>query len=380
MQSSVTNNVDHLDYLVGQLQGKNIVDIEKFMKEHYDCRVNKALPLFCPMYHHIKTDFSKMGALATRGTVFALNEDGIFDGQVVCVPFFKFFNHGEKLAYDAPDDQIVSIQRKYDGSLTKVFKFNSEWIVGSNGTPSAAVEFVKLFEKALGLPREKFGDILDEDKVYIFELCTPENKVVVSYDDYYAKLLMVRCNKTWTELDNGEDVEGHYEVVREVDAFDPKEVGEEGVVVLYKGGYRVKRKTNWYRTLHKGFKGSGFNGMDLGMIQRAIHGGFYDDVLVLCPEASRKHAELYKAQMVKYEKAIGDTLSAIPGVTGLEKQEDKENLVEQLKARVFEEKFQNSQERNRVLNVLFGKSEDLFVGLEKGGKNNQSMRNLILKA
>lgn len=365
--------MEHLKHLKNELHGKNIKEIEKYFKDEYGCKVKKSLPLFCPMYDMIKTDFRKMGALATRGTVFALNDDGVFDGHIVCVPFFKFFNHGESLAHDGPDEDIVSIQRKYDGSLIKVFNFKNEWHVATNGTAVADENFTALFEKAIGLTRGKFDKIFDREKVYIFELCTPENRIVVCYNDYSVRLLLTRCKHTWEELDNGNHVDGHYQVVEDA-IYNPTEVGEEGVVVLYKSGHRVKKKTAWYKKLHKGFKGAGFNGTDLNMIERAIHGGFYDDVLVLCSEEGKKHAAKYKQYLVDYLDVVDRTLKTFKGITGLEKQEDKDNLIWHLKEGTIKSFFPNEAEYKRVLNVLFGKYDSLYYDLEKGGKNAMEYR------
>lgn len=257
---------------------------------------------------------------------FSLSDDGIFRGDVACVPFFKFFNHGESLAYYAPDDEIVSIQRKYDGSLIKVFQAHGHWHIATNGTSKADENFITLFEKAIGLERKDFGTIFNHDKVYIFELCTPDNKIVVCYDGYYAKLLLTRCNETWDELVN-EPNDDHYQVVEEV-LFDPLQVGEEGVVVVYKGGHRVKKKTNWYRTLYKNFKGKGFNGTDLDSIERAIHAGFYDDVTILCSESGKRHGEQYRNAIIKFTKSIEDKLATLNFISGLEVQQNKDVVVQ----------------------------------------------------
>lgn len=370
--------MEHLNHLKEELHGKTIEEIEKYFKKEYGCKVRKELPLFCPMYDMLKTDFKKKGALATRGTVFALNEEGIFDGHVACVPFFKFFNEGEPLAHVAPDEDIVSIQRKYDGSLIKVFPFKGKWHIATNGTPVANENFIVLFEKALGLTREEFGKIFDHDKVYMFELCTPENKIVIAYDDYYAKLLLTRCNKTWEELDNGEDVAGHYEVVREAE-FEESSVGEEGVVVVYRGGHRVKKKTAWYKTLHKGFGGGGFDGSKLEMVERAIHGGFYDDVLVLCSEEGKRHAEKYKQALKDYVEMLDEKVKTIPGVTGLDGDAlpPKDILVERLKDGTMSSLFPHEPEMKRVLNVLFGKYKSVFHRLECGGQSSKTFRDYI---
>lgn len=62
--------MDHLEFLKEQIHGKNIDEIKKYFSDEFNCKVNVNTPLFCPMYHIVKTKFNKKGALATRGTVF----------------------------------------------------------------------------------------------------------------------------------------------------------------------------------------------------------------------------------------------------------------------------------------------------------------------
>lgn len=351
----------------------DIENLKKFYETEYCCKVayNEEKGLFCPKYDQIKTKFSKMGSLATRGTVFALDrKDGIFKGQIACLPFFKFFNHGEQHAHNAPDEDIVTIQRKADGSLIKVFNHEDEWIVATNGTAVASPEFKELFERSINCSVEDFDNIFDRNKTYLFELCSPENKIVVHYEVPHGKLLMTRCKYTHIELPN-EPSPGNYDVIETVDNFEPSEVGEEGVVVIYKGGHRVKRKTHWYLSLHKTM-GKSFNGSHWDNVLSAIYGGYYDDVIAMIPEKHRERAKLYYDALYDFDQHVEQMI--IP--YKLEKQSDKSKLVEDLKNGFFEKAIEKEWLRKLVLNVLFGKYPNLYVHATKPGKGKE-LRNYV---
>ena len=364
--------MDHLSHIIRSTIGMDIDQLKSYYKKEYECRVsfNDELGLFCPKYHQTKTKFSKMGALATRGTVFALENDGKFNGHVACLPFFKFFNQGERHAHTAPEDDIVSIQRKADGSLIKVFNHRDTWVVATNGTAVDDGNFRDLFERAINLKVENFDHVFSPHKTYLFELCSPENKVVVEYEEPHAKLLLTRCKYTFVELPN-EPYYGHYEAIETVDVFDPDEIGEEGVVVVYKGGHRIKCKTKWYTSLHK-VMGKSFNGSHWDNVVSAIHGGFYDDVIVMVPPKHRERADKYMESLRDFDTHVEQMISPYK----LEKQTDKEKLIRDLKDGFFERAIDKEWLRKTVLNVLFGKYPDIYVHAHKPGKS-APLRNYI---
>lgn len=361
------HTMDHLNHLICETKGLHIDTIKKFYKDEYKCKVKHDVDyrLFCPVYDHIRTDFGKLGALATRGTVFVLNDDGIFDGEVACLPFFKFFNADEKHAHQAIDEDIVEIQRKADGSLIKVFHHNDEWVVATNGTPVASPEFKQLFEETIGLTVDQFDMVLDKNKTYLFELCTPQNKIVVAYDKPHAKMLLARCKHTHKEFPPEASLP-HFDRIETVQTFDPTETGQEGVVVVYKGGHRVKQKTAWYKSLHKTMSKS-FDGYNWDAVVSAIHGGFYDDVLAMIPDKHRQRAENYMRNLAEFD----DYVESLIAPYKLEKHEDKEKLVQDLKDGFFERAIEQEWLRGIVLNVLFGKYQDLYSNINKGHKGKK---------
>lgn len=366
--------MEHLSHIIRHTVGWGIDDIRTYYKNEYSCTVkyDEQYKLFCPVYHQIKTKFGKMGALATRGTVFALDDDGIFRGNVVCLPFFKFFNQHEEHAHQPQsDDDIVSIQRKADGSLIKVFYFKNNWFVATNGTAVADTQFIELFEKAINLKVADFDTIFSKHKTYLFELCTPENKIVVEYKIPHAKLLLTRCRYTFIELPN-EPCVGHYDVIETVDGFDPSEIGEEGVVVVYRGGHRVKQKTHWYRTLHK-TKSKSFDGYNWDSVVSAIHAGYYDDVLYMIPEKNRERAIKYMESVRKMDEHVEQMIYPYK----LEKYDDKDKLVSDLKNGFFNNAIKEEWLKKLVLNVLFGKTKDIYVHATKPGKSD-SLRKYIM--
>lgn len=359
--------MEHLNHLVEQTKGKHIDDIVRFYKEHYKCKVKHDTDkgLFCPVYDQIRTDFGKLGALATRGTVFALNEDGVFEGDVVCLPFFKFFNADEKHAHQGTNEDIVEIQRKADGSLIKVFHHNDEWVVATNGTPVATPEFKALFEETIGLTVDQFDMVMDRNKSYLFELCTPQNKIVVAYDKPHAKMLLARCRHTHAEYPP-ESALPHFNRIEIVESFDPTEIGQEGVVVIYKGGHRVKQKTAWYKSLHRTMSKS-FDGYHWDAVVSAIHGGYYDDVLSMIPVKHRVRAERYMTNLSDFDSYVESLIHPYK----LEKQNDKEKLVSDLKEGFFEKAVPQEWLRSLVLNVLFGKYENLYTNINRGQKGKR---------
>lgn len=368
--------MEHLLHLIESTYKMSIPEIIKFYKDNYDCKVNvnETHGLFCPMYSQIKTKFTEKGSLATRGTVFALDDNGVFRGDVVCVPFFKFFNSHESLAHKGEDSDIISIQRKMDGSLIKVFYHNNQWFIATNGTPVAMEEFSDLFQRSINLSVDRFDDVFNREHTYLFEMCTPENRIVVDYEGrYFATLLMVRCRLTFDELPLI-SAKGHFDYIHEVDGFDNAEVGEEGVVVIYRGGHRVKKKTEWYKKLHK-CNAKSFNGSDFVNVLAAFYGGYYDDVLAMIPKKNREKIEEFKKGMAALDKEIESKLALVQ--MSFEKQTDKEKLVHVLKTGEFDLMFPDKELRKAVLNVLFGKIPDIYQCIGKHGQKGDRVRRWV---
>lgn len=190
--------------------------------------------------------------------------------QVVCHPYNKFWNLGESLA--APIDWgTARVQDKLDGSLMLLYFHGGQWQVASSGSPRAGgsygVEAIKFADKfwqvfyANGMILPETGS---EDVGFFFELCAPDNRIVVVYEQAALILHGARDRVTENEMSRG-DLEKfaarHFwpivnehplrtpeEVDAAVKALDP--VKSEGFIVVDDRCRRVKIKSPRYVALH----------------------------------------------------------------------------------------------------------------------------------
>jgi hypothetical protein len=204
-----------------------------------------------------------------RGAVIELNE---WDGhRVVAYAFDRFFNAGESQAVDI-DWESARVFEKHDGSLIKLFYHEDYgWIVSTSGTVGANIRFGEmdltfedLFWRAYdaNYSREK----LDSNVVYIFELCTPDNKVVVDHAFDYLPLLAARDARTMEEI-YVESFSGLFAIATEYGhwsdigkliewANERKGSEHEGFVIVDKDWNRIKVKGESYVQMHR-VKGNG---------------------------------------------------------------------------------------------------------------------------
>jgi hypothetical protein len=211
-------------------------------------------------YNQVQSDFHNPIVREARGIILFI------DGNIVgtaCVPFFKFGNYGESYA-DEIDWRIARVQEKVDGSIIKVWHWDGEWRISTNGTIDAFKaplssnlmynSFGELFLEACANCSLNFGS-LDEGCVYMFELVSPHNRVVVPYDSTKIYHIGTRDMVTMEELDVNigiqkpktyplQSLEDCIEVAKNF-PFD-----QEGFVVVDGGWNRVKVKSPAYVAAH----------------------------------------------------------------------------------------------------------------------------------
>lgn len=196
-----------------------IQDFCKLHKENYaelleknyaiKTKVDGNLILF--KYNQIKSKFTNPLVRECRGLILDKNT---FD--IVCRPFEKFGNFGEgyvpKLNWNK-----ISVLEKLDGSLIKIYNYKGVWRSATNGTIDAfkADLSISFFRTAENEVRSTFGDLvlhvletmdyievldmLDEDYTYLFELCSPFNRVVVPHNEPKLYYLSSKHNETGEE-------------------------------------------------------------------------------------------------------------------------------------------------------------------------------------
>jgi hypothetical protein len=204
---------------------------------------------------------------ACRGAVV---EEVLNDGdhspyfRLVAYAFDRFFNLGEAEA-DEIDWSSANVYEKYDGSLIKLFWNGVQWVVSTSGSVGGAgnvgdsgLTFEQLFWDTFRYMRYNAFD-LNPDYCYVFELCAPENRIVVKYDEPMLRLLAVRDRANdFVEMPLGDfsrvfwvAESFDYGAIQLLQAVNARGADHEGFIVCDAYGRRIKVKSDVYVQLHR---------------------------------------------------------------------------------------------------------------------------------
>ena len=198
---------------------------------------------------------------ACRGAVVQKDDDGF---SLVAYAFDRFFNLGEAEA-DVIDWSSANVYEKYDGSLIKLFWNGVQWVVSTSGSVGGAgnvgdsgKSFEELFWDTFRYMRYNAFD-LNPDYCYVFELCAPENRIVVKYDEPMLRLLAVRDRANdFVELPLGDfsrvfwvAESFDYGALQLLQAVNARGADHEGFIVCDAYGRRIKVKSDVYVQLHR---------------------------------------------------------------------------------------------------------------------------------
>ena len=275
---------------------------EQLSRAPYHIRIKRLDDLIMFSYG-IEADFRIDVVRECRGII--LDEaDGY---KPVCIPFFKFGNYGEPYADDI-DWKTARVQEKIDGSLIKVWHYKGAWRVSTNNTinaESATVDnkgdtFLNIFNKAWEFTNKQFSD-LNPDFTYMFELISPQTRVVVPYSETKIYHIGTRDRNTLQEVhvDIGIEkpkefgistIEGCIEAVKELDRY------HEGFVVVDSSWRRVKVKSPIYVAIHHLLN----NITSDKRIIDLIISGEYAEVVAYFPE----YAEMFDSMRERIDRFI----------------------------------------------------------------------------
>ncbi len=147
------------------------------------------------------------------------------------------------------------VYKKEDGSLGILFNYNDEWILATRGsfTSDQAIKGLEILQKY----KYKY---LPTDCTYLFEILYPENRIVVQHNVEELILLGVIQTNSGYEYDiHKEDYEQlGFPIVKKYDGIKDYSTlksmigdNEEGFVVKFSNGDRMKVKGEEYLRLHK---------------------------------------------------------------------------------------------------------------------------------
>ena len=179
------------------------------------------------------------------------------DGWIVARPFPKFFNYEELIAEgkDMPLEPFV-VTKKMDGSLGILYRVDGKSFIATRGSfyseQAKRAQFILHDKRYYDFP-------FDPDYTYLFEIIYPDNRIVVDYGNMEDLVLLAMVNTT-----TGDEVDPHMSAwpgpvveryawagsinkLREVEGV----ANEEGFVIWFNSGLRVKMKFAEYVRLHR---------------------------------------------------------------------------------------------------------------------------------
>ena len=209
-------------------------------------------------------NYSPAAQFANRWNVFERVSRGLIlntrTGEVVALPFSKFFNWGQEPI--SHRGGIVSVTEKLDGSLGLLYRDNGEHKIATRGsfTSDQALWATNWLQSNHGGIRG-----LCQEWTLLFEILYPENRVVVDYHGRKALVLLAVRNR-FTGIYLSTSVVDHlasaytferpqsfsFGTVEEIiEACQSIDVNQEGWVAEFVDGSRVKFKGDQYVALHR---------------------------------------------------------------------------------------------------------------------------------
>lgn len=271
----------------------NIMNLLKTLERYYNegwliKQTHPELPLTIWNYSQTTQYAGKWDdvTLVTRGLV-TNNETG----EVVARPFKKFFNLEENRHTSTNEFEVYN---KMDGSLIIAFYLYGSWVFASRGsfTSEQAKAASKLFYK-------KYGDVgMNIDTTYLFEFTAPWNRIVVDYSDGEQLTLLggIRTNDgleaPWYHLDSVSKLNA-IPLVKKYDGITDYTTlkgmigdNEEGFVIRFSNGDRMKIKGEEYLRLHRIMTGVSTtsiwevmaNGGNMEEVLKDVPDEFYDKI------------------------------------------------------------------------------------------------------
>jgi RNA ligase len=175
--------------------------------------------------------------------------------NVIAKPFPKFFNWEEliRMGWDIPKGKFT-YSDKMDGSLGILFNYEGETHIASRGSFHS-----EQAKEANLILNEKYSHIkFDKNITYLFEIIYPSNRIVVNYGEKRDLVLLGMIEtSTGKDIDISDAPEGleitkqHEKPVSFQSLKDLNTSNDEGFVIKFENGFRMKIKFEEYCALHR---------------------------------------------------------------------------------------------------------------------------------
>lgn len=236
-------------------------------------------------------NYSAKAQYAGRWNWFELNSRGLIlntkTGEVVALPFPKFFNWGE---LDRTTDAAIHyITEKIDGSLGILYRAADGYRIATRG----AFESEQALWATHYLKQHFSLDGLADELTLLFEIIYPGNRIVVNYGDKQDLVLIGARNRvTGQTLDldqlkllaqqfsfNMPTIYDFASIEDIITASNQLTADNEGWVVTFEDGSRFKFKGAIYQLAHKMLTGVSFK-----QVLEAVASGQFDALIEGVPD------------------------------------------------------------------------------------------------
>lgn len=274
---------------------------EEFAAAPYFITVKEEHPYILLQYSQLESDFSNPMVQQARGSIFRWSEDNE-EWVCVCRPFRKFHNIQEE--YAAPIDWTTAhISEKVDGSLMKLWCDCGNWHLSTNGCIDAfkadardsGLSFGEVFLRAAGIRSlDALVSHLNPYYTYLFELTSPETRVVIEYEDGVYFLAARYTDRDYEVAVPLSDFPLTIKQPRSYAFSTPEEAieaaaalpqTEEGYVVCDAYEHRVKIKSPAYLAAHRAWNNGN---VSVRTLIEAVKDETIDDLLVLAPHYKKE--------------------------------------------------------------------------------------------
>lgn len=262
--------MSYLLQLISKYNIKQLSELQNILsKEPYyiQCKIdNNYMLLMYTGFNSFKDPNAIKISTECRGIILYQNNNKI---QIVCYPFDKFWNFGEKYAANI-DWNTVQIQEKLDGSIIKFWKHNGILRISTNScidakkasTPSGRNYFDLVIDclTDMGTTIDNIEPYILDNHTYIFELLHKDAKIIISYDTNKLVHIGTRNNLTLEEVHHSTNILNiskpvlhnfnHITLEDIISFVNSRNFSYEGVVIVDDHYNRLKIKGKDYVTAH----------------------------------------------------------------------------------------------------------------------------------
>lgn len=264
------------------------------------------------------SDFKDNNAWELRGLTFVQDKNLEWHRHTLMNKFFNLNQTPGWMLEDVKDKKVVRVQDKLDGSIINPIKFPDGSIRMKSKMSfdsEQAIMAQEIFENNTNL-QEFIRDCYEDDLMPIFELVSPKNQIVLSYQNTELRLIQMRYTQTGIyeskefmksvakeyNLSLAQDFhivtgENSKPVLEDLMQRAETEENIEGWVVTLEDGQMIKIKTKWYLALH----GLATEGTRENLLVETILDDRIDDVIAMLPEGEKKDFIIETTEKVQHK-------------------------------------------------------------------------------